>query len=139
MRYPPFLSIFKSTTYIDKKIDTKKLFVVKPLYQRALIVAGGPLANFLLAIVIFSCIYMFVGKDFTPAKIEEVVTESPAEKAGLKEQDVILKVDGKKVDNTSKLKLLISSKRPTKGEIKEASALAANKACAAEKHNVTFT
>ena len=34
--------------------DQKKLFVTKPLYQRALIVAGGPLANFLLAIIIFS-------------------------------------------------------------------------------------
>ena len=52
------------------KADQQKLFVTKPLYQRALIVAGGPLANFLLALFIFSSIYMFVGKDFTPAKIE---------------------------------------------------------------------
>ena len=35
------------------KEDQEKLFVIKPLYQRALIVFGGPLANFLLAIVIF--------------------------------------------------------------------------------------
>ena len=35
------------------KEDQDKLFVIKPLYQRALIVFGGPLANFLLAIVIF--------------------------------------------------------------------------------------
>ena len=69
------------------KADQQKLFVTKPLYQRALIVAGGPLANFLLALFIFSSIYMFVGKDFTPAKIEEVTTESPAEKAGLKRDD----------------------------------------------------
>ena len=48
--------------------DQKKLFVVKPLYQRSLIVAGGPLANFLLAILIFTFIFMFSGKDFTPAK-----------------------------------------------------------------------
>mgnify|MGYP003326610740 CR=1 FL=1 len=54
------------------KADQKKLFVTKPIYQRALIVAAGPFANFILAIVIFSLIYMFVGKDFTPAKIEEV-------------------------------------------------------------------
>ena len=33
--------------------DQEKLFVLKPLYQRTLIVFGGPLANFLLAIVIF--------------------------------------------------------------------------------------
>ena len=60
------------------------MFVLKPLYQRALIVAAGPMANFLLAILIFLSIYMFVGKDFTPAMIDEVQKDSPAEAAGLK-------------------------------------------------------
>ena len=64
--------------------DQKKLFVVKPLYQRTWIVFGGPLANFLLAILIFSFVYMFSGKDFTPAKISEVQIDSPAQQAGLK-------------------------------------------------------
>ena len=54
------------------KEDQHKLFVTKPLYQRSLIVAGGPLANFILAIFIFLFIYMFAGKDFTPAVIDEV-------------------------------------------------------------------
>jgi len=36
------------------KEDQEKLFVTKPLYQRSLIVAGGPIANFVLAIFIFS-------------------------------------------------------------------------------------
>ena len=35
------------------KEDQEKLFVIKPLYQRALIVFGGPLANFILALVYF--------------------------------------------------------------------------------------
>ncbi len=77
--------------------DQKKLFVVKPLYQRALIVVAGPLANFLLAIVIFFSIYTFVGKDFTPAVINEVQKESPAMSAGLKQNDVIISIDGNKV------------------------------------------
>ena len=34
--------------------DRKKLFILKPLYQRSLIVAAGPFANFLLAIIIFA-------------------------------------------------------------------------------------
>ena len=42
--------------------DQDKLFVLKPLYQRALIVFGGPLANFLLAILIFFSVYTFAGK-----------------------------------------------------------------------------
>ena len=58
--------------------DQNKLFVTKPLYQRSLIVAAGPLANFVLAIFIFSFIYMIAGKDFTPAQIQEVQNNSPA-------------------------------------------------------------
>ena len=89
--------------------DQKKLFVTKPLYQRALIVSGGPLANFLLAIVIFTFIYMFVGKDFTPAKIEEVTVESPAEKAGLKKNDLILSIDGNKVESILEVSTFIGT------------------------------
>ena len=81
------------------KEDQKKLFVTKPLYQRSLIVAAGPLANFLLAIFIFFSIYTFVGKDFTPAMINEVKKESPAFVAGLKKNDIIYSIDGKKVNS----------------------------------------
>ena len=77
--------------------DRKKLFVLKPLYQRVLIVFGGPLANFLLALVIFFSIYTFVGKDFTPAVINEVQNESPAMEGGLKNNDIILEIDGNEV------------------------------------------
>ena len=79
------------------KEDQKKLFILKPLYQRSLIVAAGPLANFLLAIVIFFFIYTFIGKDFTPAVINEVQKDSPAMVAGLKKNDVIVSIDGNKV------------------------------------------
>ncbi len=77
--------------------DQKKLFVLKPLYQRVLIVFGGPLANFLLALVIFFSIYTFIGKDFTPAVINEVQKDSPAMMGGLKDNDIILEIDGNKV------------------------------------------
>ena len=79
------------------KEDQEKLFVLKPLYQRALIVFGGPLANFLLAILIFFSVYSFVGKDFTPAVINEVQKDSPAMVAGLKDNDIIVSIDGNKV------------------------------------------
>jgi len=79
--------------------EQKKLFILKPLYQRTLIVFGGPLANFLLALVIFFSIYTFVGKDFTPAVINEVQKDSPAMTGGLKQNDVILEIDGNKVES----------------------------------------
>ena len=87
------------------KEDRDKLFVLKPLYQRVLIVFGGPLANFLLALVIFFSIYTFIGKDFTPAVINEVQKDSPAMEGGLKENDIILEIDGntvKSIMNVSK-------------------------------------
>ena len=77
--------------------ERKKLFVLKPLYQRVLIVFGGPLANFLLALVIFFSIYTFIGKDFTPAVINEVQKDSPAMVGGLKQNDIILEIDGNEV------------------------------------------
>ena len=100
------------------KNDQEKLFVTKPLYQRALIVAGGPLANFLLAIVIFSFIYMFVGKDFTPAKIEEVAIESPAEKAGLKKNDVIIGINNNKIESILEVSMFINTTSEDKISIK---------------------
>jgi regulator of sigma E protease len=79
------------------KEDQGKLFVLKPLYQRALIVFGGPLANFLLAILIFFSVYTFAGKDFTPAVINEVQKDSPAMVAGLKDNDIVVSIDGNEV------------------------------------------
>ncbi len=77
--------------------EQKKLFILKPLYQRSLIVAAGPFANFILAVFIFFFIYTFVGKDFTPAVINEVKKDSPAYVAGLKKNDIIVSVDNQKV------------------------------------------
>ncbi|MDC3175029.1 RIP metalloprotease RseP [Candidatus Pelagibacter sp.] len=88
--------------------EREKLFTLKPLYQRALIVFGGPLANFLLALVIFFSIYVLVGKDFTPAVINEVQKDSPAMIGGLKNQDVILEIDGNKVTSIMEVSKFIT-------------------------------
>ena len=88
--------------------DQKKLFILKPLYQRSLIVFGGPLANFLLAIFIFTSIYVFVGKDFTPAVINEVQKDSPAHVSGLMKNDIILEIDGTEVKSILDVSKLIT-------------------------------
>ena len=88
--------------------EKEKLFTLKPLYQRALIVFGGPLANFLLALVIFFCLYTFVGKDFTPAVISEVQKDSPAMIGGLKNQDIILEIDGNEVKSIMEVSKFIT-------------------------------
>jgi regulator of sigma E protease len=88
--------------------DRKKLFILKPLYQRSLIVVAGPLANFFLAILIFIMINMFVGKDMTPAIIDEVQKDSPAFVAGLKKNDKIIYIDKKKVESILEVSTFIN-------------------------------
>ena len=89
--------------------DRNKLFILKPLYQRSLIVAAGPLANYILAILIFTMIYMFAGKDMTPAVIDEVKTDSPAFVAGLKKNDKIISIDNKKVESILEVSTFINT------------------------------
>jgi len=95
---------------IDKysEEDRQKLFILKPLYQRSLIVAAGPLANFFLAILIFTMINMFVGKDMTPAVIDEVQKDSPAFVAGMKKNDKIIYIDNKKVESILEVSTFIN-------------------------------
>ena len=88
--------------------DKKKLFILKPLYQRAIIVAAGPLANFLLAILIFTMINLFIGKDMTPAIIDEVQKDSPAFVSGLKKNDKILFIDDRKVESILEVSTFIN-------------------------------
>ena len=82
-----------------KEEDRQKLFILKPLYQRSIIVAAGPIANFVLALIIFIIINLFVGKDMTPAVIDEVQNDSPAFAAGFKKGDKIISIDSKKVES----------------------------------------
>ena len=89
--------------------DRNKLFILKPLYQRSLIVAAGPLANFVLAIIIFSMINMFVGKDLTPAVVVEVANNSPAYEAGIKNNDKIISIDNNKVQSILEVSTFITT------------------------------
>ena len=95
--------------------DKKKLFILKPLYQRSIIVAAGPLANFVLAIVVFSIINMISGKDVTPAVISEVQEDSPAFISGLKKNDRIIAIDRKEVTSILEVSTFINVS--TKDEI----------------------
>ena len=88
--------------------DRKKLFILKPIYQRSIIVAAGPLANYVLAILIFIIINMVAGKDMTPAVINEVQEDSPAFVAGMKKNDKIISIDNKKVESILEVSTFIN-------------------------------
>lgn len=81
----------------------------KPLWRRAAVVAAGPLANFLFAIVIFACMFSIVGQRTTVARVDEVVKGMPAEVAGFKKGDVILSIAGREVKSFHDVLRLVSS------------------------------
>ena len=91
-----------------KEEERKKLFILKPLYQRSIIVAAGPLTNFILAILIFTIINITVGKDMTPAIVSEVQENSPAFVSGMKKNDKILFIDNKKVESILQVSTFIN-------------------------------
>lgn len=70
----------------------------KTLGQRSWIVAGGPLANFLFAIVVLAGFFIFVGQPTTPSVIGEVLEGSAAQEAGILPGDRIIEINGSKIE-----------------------------------------
>ncbi len=83
--------------------DKDRAFINKSLIAQFLIVIAGPVANYLLAIFIFANIYFFYGKVEIPAIIDKVIADSPAEDAGLMENDKIIMVDNNEINNFADL------------------------------------
>jgi regulator of sigma E protease len=75
----------------------------KPVWQRFLIVLAGPMANFLLAILIFAAFFAALGFPRTPPVVTRIAPASAAQQAGLAAGDRILSVDGRETDNFEKL------------------------------------
>ena len=71
----------------------------KPVWQRAAVVAAGPIANFILAIGIFAAAFMIVGAPIMEPRIDEVMPGSAAEEAGLQKGDLVLSIDGSAIRN----------------------------------------
>jgi regulator of sigma E protease len=92
-----------------------RTFHEKQVAARAFVVAAGPLANFLLAAVLFAGLYATLGKPVAPertdppAVIGDVVANSAAAKAGLKAGDRILSIEGKPIERFSELQATISA------------------------------
>ncbi|MDQ2860098.1 MAG: RIP metalloprotease [Pseudomonadota bacterium] len=72
----------------------QKYLYFKPLWQRALIVAAGPAANFVLAVVLFSVAFAVFGQPVTTTRVE-VVPAGAAAKAGFQSGDLLLAADGR--------------------------------------------
>jgi regulator of sigma E protease len=96
-----------------RSAEINRYFHFKPIWQRAIIVAAGPVSNFILAITVFAILLLAFGQPIG-TRIDAVRPGSPGEQAGLKVGDVILKVDGKKLHGFDELtnKVVLSSDTP---------------------------
>lgn len=83
-------------------------FHAKPLWQRAAVVAAGPIANFLLAITIFALMFTFIGMRSTEPRIDEVMPDTPAARAGFQAGDLIVAIDGRSIDSFNDVLRVVS-------------------------------
>lgn len=88
--------------------EKAQAFHTKPLRIKAAIVAAGPLANFLLAILILTFFYSYYGKPATSTQISQVMAHSAAEEAGIRPGDIILSLDDKEVKQFDDVKRIIA-------------------------------
>jgi regulator of sigma E protease len=76
----------------------------KPIWQRAVISAAGPFANFALSIAVFAIMLMAFGEPMAPARIGAVIPGGPAAAAGFLAGDRIVSVGGRLVKSPSDVK-----------------------------------
>ena len=100
---------------LDVEGALNQYYHFKPLWQRAVISAAGPFANFILSIAIFAVLLMTIGEPVSPARIAAVVPGGPAALAGFQPGDLIVKADGKtiKYDGAVKQLIILRSGLPT--------------------------
>lgn len=96
---------------IEEKLGpeaVRKFYHFKPIWQRALIAAAGPAANFILAISIFFVIFMAFETGRTRPVIGEVMPNSPAQAAGFLPGDVIKSANGRTIRTFDDFMIFVS-------------------------------
>ena len=88
-------------------------FIAQKVWKRAAIVAAGPLANFLLAIVIFTGIFYVNGRAILLPMVDGIAAGSAAEAAGFQLGDRIVSIDGIKVDSFEDMQRVVQTASDT--------------------------
>jgi len=100
-------------------------FFYKTVGQRSAIVAAGPIANFILAIVIFASVFAVYGKQITSPRVDTVQENSAAAQAGFQPGDLILTIDGRRIESFSDMQRIVAvnAGRPLRIEVDRGGAL----------------
>jgi regulator of sigma E protease len=89
--------------------ERSRSFMFQPVAKRAAIVVAGPLANFLLAVVIFAGVFMLYGKQTMSARVDSVQPGSAAADAGFKTGDLVVAINGHAIDNFADMQRVVSA------------------------------
>jgi regulator of sigma E protease len=92
-------------------------FVFQPVAKRAAIVVAGPLANFVLAIVIFAGVFALYGRQTMSARVDEVQPNSAAAAAGFKSGDMVLAINGTTIEDFADMQRIVSESAGTPLEV----------------------
>jgi regulator of sigma E protease len=88
--------------------ERQESFPHKKVGARAAVVAAGPIANFLVAIAIFAGLAMAFGKPSTAARVDILQPGSAAEEAGFQAGDVVLSINGRRIDNFTEMQRIVT-------------------------------
>jgi regulator of sigma E protease len=88
--------------------DKAESFAFQPVAKRAAIVVAGPMANFLLAIVIFAGVFMFYGKQSMSARVDSVQANSAAAAAGFQPGDLVVAINGSAIGDFADMQRIVS-------------------------------
>ena len=88
-------------------------FHFKPVWQRAIVVAAGPLANFVLSIVLTAGLLAAIGERTLPARIDTITPNEPAAIAGFQPGDLIERADGQIIDSFDSLQQYVQIRAGT--------------------------
>ena len=94
----------KKMTAAEKKVS----FYYQNVYKRMAIVLAGPMANFILAVLLLTIIFRVQGMTVVLPIVDDLVETGAAKEAGLKIGDKITKINNKKIKNFSELQQIVS-------------------------------
>ena len=72
-------------------------FFGQPVWKRAAVVAAGPIANFILAVVIFTFLFFTFGRPVLLPRVDAVTPGGAAAAAGFQPGDIVLAIDGRTI------------------------------------------
>ncbi|HLH95226.1 MAG TPA: M50 family metallopeptidase [Xanthobacteraceae bacterium] len=84
-------------------------FVHQKVGPRAAVAVAGPIANFILSLVIFAGIFMSFGRQVMPARVDAVQPDSAAAAAGLMPGDIIVAIDGREISGFSEMQRIVGA------------------------------